>query len=249
MKTQFLKNVLLCTAIGLVALSCSKHKPEAEPGHGWGEAVFSVETVSVGETEAVIMEAATGYDGAPFYGFITSDVESSLKDAINNELSTLSVNRHMLKTGKPAARTISHLRRGGLSYRYIVTGLTPDGRTYGTPVSVTFTTGGTFKESGVASISYNAETRKVEVSGFGNSLYDFGIVTKDTADSFGSDAELLHALIYSMKPDPVQGDITVGASLNRGKYVLLAFGVDEEPDIEGCYNPTLTYAKSEISIR
>ena len=191
MKTKFFTNVLLCTVLGLSVLACTAREPEKGTGHGWGEAVFSVETISVGQTDAMFQEAASGYEGAPFYGFVTSNVKSSLKNAITEKVNTLSVNRHMLKTGVPAAQQVTGLRRGGKEYRYIVTGLTPDGRAYGNPAVVNFATKGEFAESSIASIQYlgtSGRNHVIGVEGFGGA-YDLAILTKEDADSYASDGE------------------------------------------------------------
>ena len=251
MKTQFFTSVLLCTAIGLIALSCTARKPEVGSGHGWGEAVFSVESVSVGETDAIVQESSSGYQGAPFYGFITSNVSSSLKNAINEKLGTISVNRHMLKTGVPSAQTVSGLRRGGKAYRYIVTGLTPDGRPYGTPVACDIVTKGEFTLSGIASVEYLGISNRahvIGVEGFGG-LYDIAILYKEDADKYESDTALIQSIIDDTEPDPFSGDKQLGIQLNAGEYVVIAYGVEEELDFEGLYNPTLAYAKCTFSVK
>ena len=250
MKTPFFTSVLLCTAI--LALSCTARKPEVGPGHGWGEATFSVEKLSVGQTDATVQESASGYEGAPFYGFITSNVNSSLKVAIEEKISTISVNRHMLKTGTPKAQEVTGLRRGGKEYRYIVTGLTPDGRSYGTPAAVSIVTQGEFAPSSTASVQYmglSGRNHIVSVEGFGG-LYDFTLLYKETADSFDSDAALIQAIIDSTSPDPLSedGQFNIG-QLNKGDYVLVAYGVEEDLDFEGCYNPTLSYAKASFTVK
>ena len=252
MKTQFLTSVLLCTALGLTVLSCTAREPEKGTGHGWGEAVFSVETISVGQTDAIFQEAATGYEGAPFYGFVTSNVKSSLKKAIEEKVGTISVNRHMLKTGIPSAQEVTGLRRGGKEYRYIVTGLTPDGRPYGTPAVAEFVTKGEFALSGVATIQYlGVSNRKhvIGVEGFGG-LYDIAIMYKEDADIYESDTALIQHLIDVTSPNPLSGDKKYNVDqLNSGEYVLIAYGVEEELDFEGCYNPTLGYAKCTFSVK
>ena len=252
MKTQFFTNVLLCTAIGLVALSCTARKPEVGSGHGWGEATFSVETLSVGQTDAMVQESSSGYEGAPFYGFVTSNVKSSLKNAINEKLGTISVNRHMLKTGVPAAQEVTGLRRGGKEYRYIVTGLTPDGRPYGTPVASSIVTKGEFALSSIAKVEYVGVSNRshvISVEGF-SGLYDLTILYKEDADSFESDAALIHAIIDETSPAPLSGDSNYNiGQLNSGEYVIVAYGVEEELDFEGCYNPTLAYAKCTFSVK
>ena len=252
MKTQFFTNVLLCTVLGLSLVACSARKPETGTGHGWGEAVFSVETLSVGQTDAMVQEAASGYEGAPFYGFVTSNVKSSLKNAINEKVATLSVNRHMLKTGVPAAQQVTGLRRGGKEYRYIVTGLTPDGRPYGTPAVASIVTKGEFTLSSVASVQYlglSGRNHVIGVEGFGG-LYDLALMYKADADSYESDTELIHSLIDDTTPSPLSGDLKLNVGqLNAGEYTIIAYGVDEEPDFEGCYNPTLAYTKTSFTVK
>ncbi len=252
MKTQSLTRVLLCTVIGLSVLSCTARKPETGSGHGWEEAVFSVQTLSVGQTDAMVQEASSNFEGAPFYGFVTSNVKSPLKTAINEKLATISVNRHMLRTGVPAALQVTGLRRGGKQYRYIVTGLTPDGRPYGTPAVSEIVTKGSFAESSVAKVEYlgvSSRNHVIGVEGFGG-LYDLGLFSKEDADSFGTDGELIQYIIDQTAPDPFSGDnkLNVG-QLGRGDYVVIAFGVEEEPDFEGFYNPTLTYAKCIFTVK
>ena len=60
---------------------------------------------------------------------------------------------------------------------------------------------------------------------------------------------LIQALIDDTAPNPLSGDKKITVSqIPAGEYVLIAYGVDEELDFEGCYNPTLAYAKSTFTV-
>lgn len=250
MKTSkiFKAGILACSVLALAA--CTSREKEAEPGHGWGEAVFSLNLVNVGETDVTVQEEATGADGAPFYGFVTSDVTSKTDDVIAREMKSISASWKILRTGKPDPVTVSGLRRAGIPYRYIMFGLTPDGRTYGTPVEVSFETKGEYK-AGTMFVSYEGRDEKknhvFNVSGTNGGYYDIAVLTKENAAKFSSDKELLNALME--QPDkPIKGDGQVlFSNLTLGEYVVYVYGVEEEL-VEDAYNPTLQYAKSSFSI-
>ena len=248
MKTSkiFKAGILACSVLALAA--CTSREKEAEPGHGWGEAVFSLNLVNVGETDVTVQEEATGADGAPFYGFVTSDVTSKTDDVIAKEMKSISASWKILRTGKPDPVTVSGLRRAGIPYRYIMFGLTPDGRTYGTPVEVSFETKGEYK-TGAMIVSYEGRDERknhvFNVSGTNGGYYDIAVLTKENAAKFSSDKELLNALMEQPEK-PIKGDGQVlFSNLALGEYVVYVYGVEEEL-VEGAYNPTLQYAKTSF---
>ncbi len=254
MKTSKLCSVslILCTALALVACNKAREK-DTGTGTGWGQASFSVALVSTGETTATVQESATGDNTAPFYGFVTSDVTSKTEAAIANQLKTVSASWRILKTGTPKPETISGLRRAGIPYRYIVFGLTPDGRTYGTPAEVSFSTTGEYK-TGTMSVSYDGRDDEKNlvftVSGTGEQRYDYAVLTQENAAKYKSDHELLNALMEEANPkdEPIKGDGKVGMkNLPVGKYVIYVYGVEDEL-VEDVYNPTLQYAKAEFEL-
>lgn len=254
MKTSKLCSVslILCTALALVACNKAREK-DTGTGTGWGQASFSVALVSTGETTATVQESATGDNTAPFYGFVTSDVTSKTEAAIANQLKTISASWRILKTGTPKPETVTGLRRAGVPYRYIVFGLTPDGRTYGTPAEVSFSTTGDYK-TGTMSVSYEGRDEKknlvFNVSGTGEQRYDYAVFTQENAAKYDSDKELLNALMEQADPKaaPIKGDGKVGVkNLPVGKYVIYVYGVEDEL-VEDVYNPTLQYAKAEFEL-
>ena len=259
MKTTKLLKAAFITLGAVALLACTKRAKEAEPGYGWGDAVFNLEVVSVGESEATLQESATGNDEAPFYGFVTNDISSKVETVIATQMKSITANWGILKTGKPEAVKVTGLRRGGAAYRYVVFGLTPDGRTYGTPAVATFETAGEFK-TGQIEVNYlGRDDKKVDsfsVSG-ATSDWDFAIVARETAAEFGTDKALLnYVLDLSEGRTPKTGDATITyKNLPVGDYYIYVYGVfihnvydDKGKIIEELYYPTLQYAKGRFSI-
>jgi len=248
MKTSFFSKAAILTLGALALVACTPRAKDAEPGHGWGDAAFHVEVVSVNESEATIQESATGYDGAPFYGFATSDVTSKTESLISAEMKSISASWKILKTGTPDPVKLSGLRRGYAPYRYILFGLTPDGRTYGTPAEVIFRTTGEYK-IGQITVSYDGLKSKnlsFTVSG-ASGKYDYVLMTQEKADEYLSVEELLSDNMTPVrKAQESDGTFTV-KSPGAGNYVLYVFGVEDEL-IDGAYNPTLQYARVKFTV-
>ncbi len=245
-------SLILCAALALVACNKAREK-DTGTGTGWNQATFSVDLVSTGETSATVQESATGDNTAPFFGFVTSDVTSKTETVVANQLKTISASWRILKTGTPKPETVTGLRRAGVPYRYVVFGLTPDGRTYGTPAEVFFNTTGDYK-TGTMSVTYDGRDDKKNlvftVSGTGEQRYDYAVFTKENAASYESDKELLNALMEEADPndEPIKGDGKIGMkNLPIGEYVIYVYGVEDEL-IEDAYNPTLQYAKAEFKL-
>ena len=248
MKTSFIFKAALLTLGALATAACTYRGKEDEPGHGWDEAAFHLEVVSVSESEATVQESATGSDGAPFYGFATSDVTSKTQALISAEMKRISASWNILKTGTPDPVKLSGLRRGYAPYRYILFGLTPDGRTYGTPAEVVFHTAGEY-QTGQITVTYDGIKSKnlsFTVSG-ANGPFDYVLLTQEQADKYESIKELLSdSMTPVRKAQAGDGTFTV-KSPGEGNYILYAFGVEEEL-IDGAYNPTLQFGRIKFTV-
>lgn len=248
MKTSFIFKAAILTLGALAIAACTYRGKENEPGHGWGEAAFHLEVVSVSESEATIKEWADGYDGAPFYGFATSDVTSKTEAMISAEMKSITASWGILKTGTPDPVKVSGLRRGYAPYRYILFGLTPDGRTYGTPAEVIFRTAGDY-QTGKITVTYDGiKSKKLTFTVNGaDGPYDYVLMTQAQADEYGSIKELLSDNMTPVrKAQTGDGSFTV-KSPGSGDYVLYAFGVEDEL-IDGAYNPTLQFGRVKFTV-
>ena len=143
MKTKNLfKLFFVGGAAALAVLSCST-KEQAVKGYNVAE--FAVDVTSTTATTATAKVTVANNDAAPWYAFATTDLESKAADLVAAELENLTVSTKILNTGSKDV-TLSGLVPGGVHYRVIVTGLAPDGRSYGTPAEADFRSGADFSD-------------------------------------------------------------------------------------------------------
>lgn len=203
MKKTKLFGFILASMAALLIAGC-KEKEEKVPG--FDTATFEAALASVSDNAATVNVSVTGNDSSPWYGFLTENVTSDPKDVISSFLSTLNVNKHILKTGS-ATIPIEGLA-AGKAYRYIVTGLTAAGFTYGTPAVVDFTTTGDYvytkltKDPAVRiELGYNADSTKSVISIKGvTGYYDFDFMPESVfASNYASAEKFVFARIETLK--------------------------------------------------
>ncbi len=97
---------------------------------------FALEVIKIESDMARVRVVSNGSSFDSWYGFITSDVEASDESLINAEVSkgNLELNRQRV-----ADITVRNLTPE-TDYKYVVFGLTQDGKVYGTAASVEFAT-------------------------------------------------------------------------------------------------------------
>lgn len=104
-----------------------------------GEVAFTVSVANITETTANATVTSTGDDTDTWYCFATTDLTSPLADVVSAEVERLGSNvSSVIKSGNSMVQLTG--LTAGTSYRAVVTGLTSDGTTYGTPVSTSFRT-------------------------------------------------------------------------------------------------------------
>jgi len=235
---------------GMVA--CTNKEAIEGNGHGFDEATFSIETVSVENTTASFKITSTGFPGATYYGFLSADMESKASDVVDAKLSTINVTRHILSSGTNTVEE-KGLRQGGKKYRYIVTGLLANGATYNEPVVADIATTGDYTTGSLAVsvASITAQTPVFSISGVdGKAAY--AVVTKEVADSYSSnEKELFNALFDSIDDLAViEADDAncKWSKLEPADYVVYAVGFKEDADALEGFQPTLKYAKAAFTV-
>ena len=192
MKTiKLFASVLLSAAVFALA-SCN---PKEEFAPGFDTANFIAEATAVGDYTATIEVTVANDNNSPWYGFLTDDVTSKPEDVVANYVKTLSVTKHILKSG-PDKIELADLK-AGKDYRYIVTGLTATGATYGVPGVAAFTTTGDFiysalEENPDVTVTIGSKddpTTKLTIAGVGEGYYDFAFMPKDEFEATYESAE------------------------------------------------------------
>ena len=235
--------LVLSAVVMLSALAACTNKEEIEGnGHGFDEATFSVEAVSVENTAATFKVSSSGVSGATYYGFLTDDMLSKPEALVKSALSGVNVTRHILSSGTTTPK-VEGLRQGGKAYRYIVTGLLSNGATYNTPVTAEFVTAGDFKANSVGVISYPdpvSEPTTVVFEGFPGKFV-YGI--SETELSAEQIKVIVNSDLDTEVYDSAEIEKTVTLSIaEEGTYYIYAYELDENDE------PTLSYTTFKLEI-
>lgn len=252
MKTKSFFRLFFVGALAIMALSCNKEQPKEK---GFDVAQFAVQMSEITAVSANAQVTVTENMDAPWYGFVTTDLESKAEDVVDEVVSKLSVGWDILNTGNKSV-PVENLIPGGFNYRYIVTGLAPDGRAYGTPAEVNFRTVmdysvnpawsvnfiGTVLEEGVYLTYY-------EVSGLEEGGY-FGyiVVSAEDYNTYGAaeiaskDAETIIRAGAVSESIFDEDDYYSWDALTPGDYYFIMYGVDKD------YNPTMKYIAQPFTV-
>ena len=235
--------LVLSAVVMLSALAACTNKEEIEgTGHGFDEATFSVEAVSVENTAATFKVSSSGAPGATYYGFLTDDMLSKPEALVKSALSGVNVTRHILSSGTTTPK-VEGLRQGGKAYRYIVTGLLANGATYNTPVAAEFVTAGDFTANSVGVISYPnpiSEPTTVKFEGFpGKFVYGLS----ETELSAEQIKEIVNSNLDTEEYASAEIEKTVSFGISEeGTYFVYAYELDDNDE------PTLSYKTFTLNV-
>lgn len=257
MKKTKLFGFVLASMAALLIAGCQK--PE-EKVPGYDTATFEAAVASVSDYAATVNVSVKGNDSSPWYGFLSDDVTSAPEDVVSSFVSGLSVNKHILKTGN-ATIPLEDLERGK-PYRYIVTGLTAAGFTYGTPAVAEFTTTGDYvyttltKDPDITiELGYNADSTKSVISIKGTSgYYDFDYMPEsEFTKLYESTEEYAFARIDSLKAWGVDlasriksgdADYVVDLLPENTNVVAVVYSVTQNYNAAGTYADAVLFRKT-----
>lgn len=260
MKTKNLFRLFFTGALAVLVLSCAQKEQAVK---GYNVAGFSAEITEIAATTVTAKVTVTENDDAPWYAFITTDLSGEADEIVSEKVGELTVSKKILKTGTDEV-TLTGLVPGGYHYRLIVTGLAPDGRTYGTPIDIPFRTGMDFSESENwaaeflgTSVEEGELVNYFEISGTERTLEDgttetdlfsYIVVPADAYAELGAE-EIISADVEAVLAAEAADDYTFSGDdyytwdeLAAGDYVLVMYGVDE------AFNPTLEYLAYEFTV-
>ena len=254
MKTTKLFGFVLASLAILSVAGCQKQEEKVP---GFDTATFEATVSGVSDYAATVSVSVTGNDASPWYGFLTDNVTAKPEDVVSSYIGSLNVNKHILKTGN-ATIPLENLARGK-AYRYIVTGLTAAGFTYGTPAVAEFTTTGDYvytsltKDPNISiELGYNADSTKSVISIKGTSgYYDFDYMTESAFKKlYASTEEYAFARIDSLKA--WGADLTSRLKSGDADYVVDLFPgntniVAVVYSVTQNYNAAGTYADAVLS--
>ena len=260
MKTKNLFRLFFTGALAVLVLSCAQKEQAVK---GYNVAGFSAEITEIAATTVTAKVTVTENDDAPWYAFITTDLSGEADEIVSEKVGELTVSKKILKTGTDEV-TLTGLIPGGYHYRLIVTGLAPDGRTYGTPIDIPFRTGMDFSESEnwkaeflgtsveegelVNYFEISGTERKLEDGTTETDLFSYIVVPADAYAERGAE-EIISADVEAVLAAEAADDYTFSGDdyytwdeLAAGDYVLVMYGVDE------AFNPTLEYLAYEFTV-
>lgn len=255
MKTKNFLRLSFIGVLAVLAMSCVKDKDQPAK-KGFNVAAFSVQIADITATSATAKVTVAENPEAPWYGFITKDLETKAAELVEAEVKTLSVSNKILNVGDKDI-PLNGLISGGFNYRYIVTGLAADGRVYGNPVDIAFRTSSDFTPETAYVINYygivNGEKGYYTALGFQGiqegEYFSYTVVDAATFESLGVSEIISQDAEYVIRNDMVEdaicdeeGDDYVWDALDPGNYYVIMYGVDED------FCPTMKYAVLPISV-
>ena len=240
-------------ALALMALSCANKEQPKEKG--FDVAQFAVQMSEITAVSATAQVTVTENMDAPWYGFVTADLESSAEEVVDNTVSSLSVGWNMLNTGNKNV-PVENLIPGGFNYRYIVTGLAADGRTYGTPAEVNFRTVMDYSVNPDWSVSFigtvldeGEYATYYQVSGLeAGGYFGYIVVTAEDYETYGAaeiaaqDAETIIRAGTVSKNICDKDYYYTWDALTPGDYYFIMYGVDKN------YYPTMKYTAQAFTV-
>lgn len=132
--------------------------------------VFEAKASELTSEGVTITVSHNGTDDETYYGFLYTDIETTMANAINRTIAAFTENgtdiSTVVTTGTTHISVLNDLEPL-TTYRYVVFGLNTDGTIYGTPASVDFTTlkGDVTFSVSVSNITENTANASVKSSG------------------------------------------------------------------------------------
>lgn len=169
-------NVAMTVLAVSLLFACQKVKEaETDPSEN---VIFSVALNSKKATYAEVVVRHTGTDSQSWYGFVTTDLNSSENDLIKGQLPQ--VNSKNLHVGKSQTVAVPNIEELGI-YRYIAFGTDKDGKCYGTPGSLVFTSSPDYDVTFVTEVeSVDSHSATINITHDGNEVLTYrGILTSD----------------------------------------------------------------------
>lgn len=242
MKTKRLFNALLVAGFAAALAACSTKEQIEGNGLGFNDAEFKIELTKVGQTGATLTLSSSDAK-APFYGFLTDDLKSKSSELVEEFVDGMSdINTSVVWTKKKVL-PISGLCQGGHPYRFIMTGLLPNGDIYHEPVEVVFTTEGEYVKNPAWVVTYpdpEFDPTTLEVSGT-KGYYVYGVKTKEEFAATTIKEIVLQELIEGVQPINENKAISLPLA-ETGDYTFYMYGVTEEGF------PTLEYQTFDFTI-
>lgn len=243
MKTKRLFNALLVAGFAAALAACSTKEQIEGNGLGFNDAEFKIELTKVGQTGATLTLSSSDAK-APFYGFLTDDLKSKSSELVEEFVDGMSdINTSVVWTKKKVL-PISGLCQGGHPYRFIMTGLLPNGDIYHEPVEIVFTTEGEYVKNPAWVFAYpdpESDPSTVTLDGTTGS-YILGVLPKaDYEATTIKEIALKDIIEGSAKPATGNGPVSLPIA-ESGDYVVYIYGVTEEG------YPTLEYQDFAITV-
>lgn len=215
MKIVKIANLAITVILASLAVSCVKEQPKEEAP----ETPVSF-TVQLNKADAEYAEVVVRHDGqkdATWFGFVTTDVNSSVEDLIAAQLSN--VNANSLHVGNVQTVALRNLEEY-VNYRYVAFGISADGERYGEPGNLAFST------SPIFDVTFQAEAAEIGPHQASFSVSHDGIdvltymafVTEDTEKDLKEIAANHYASIVGDN-----GKLNEGVELLKGTSGTLSF--------------------------
>ncbi len=203
-----------------------------------------------------------------WYGFFVKDADFNKTTAQLFRTYAKDIPEADLQTGNPQEIVPENLEFSK-EYRYVVTGLLPDGTTYGTPADIKFTTGSKYYVEESWKITFLGKKWRAQVNAYSASLnvestttpYDFFVCTKEAFNA-STVVDLIEAEYEGLKEtiayyegrygwtDFISTEPSVywGKYDGPGDYVAIAYGLAAPETTGGEYTLTGGYCVQEYTV-
>lgn len=275
------KFIMLAAAMFTLA-ACTEKGPEQQddqknPVGGLTENLaFTLDVKSLEADAAKIEVVSNGTSADTWYGFLTTDLGTSDESLIDAEVSRLASDANVELKKQKVATIILRDLEPETDYKYIVFGVTDEGKVYGTPASVEFTTikaetrytintAWKVEYTGAGEISGSTYEHTVTVTSNDANKYFISVVTKSDFDQ-KEIKQICEEEVAYLKDFIAQYNATYNANITldqmlfsgngkdafnlaAGEWYALAIGVGSDGEPSGLYavSGLITVEEEEVS--
>lgn len=263
---------VLCASLALVGLySCGKDDKSGEKGEETKTVKFNLTLNTVTETSVTLNVTSTGGAGDTYYVFATSDLTTSLTSIINQTVASLGADDELFSGNQT-------LEISGLTaetkYRAVVVGVKSDAATYGTPVSISFTTSEStsgpseYTVNDAWKVTYDGTEEyestlcdKITVTSTSTQSFYTAVISVAAYEKFSSVKEYLEAQIAADKEYVTENGISWSQMISTkteswyynlitdrtSEYYAFAIGVSSKGNATGLYAMSEKFTPAEVS--
>lgn len=263
-----IRNIMMRVACAAMVLSAAVacEKDSSKDGDQLNESIrFTIEVSEVTSKTAQVEVTHNGSESDTWYAFLTDDVDKDEAELIDE-----AVEDYLSGVGEPLRKnnvygTVLRRLESSTEYKYIVFGMSEDGKVYGTSASAEFTT----KREGASAVTmevnpawtvsfvgrsvlYDREydnvvsVRSTDDNTYAvtvipsdrwneDTLYDQAVDYLESMKSYISDCNKYLGTSYTLSDFLFTGDRTDAFDIDPGSYIAVALGITPDGEVTGFY--------------